>query len=254
MTRIVRRFALPVVLVAIWYWLSNDSTSPFYPPLRTIFQAFYDYWIRAHIVSDVLPSIERMLLGFAIAVIVGIALGLLLGTVPVLERFFSPEISFARSVPGSALIPVAVVLLGIGSKEKVALIAIVCLWPILLNAIDGVRALDPVAMDVVRSFNLPRMLVIRRVMAPCALPQIAAGLQTSVRLAFVMMVVSEMFAATNGIGYQTLSAQRDFDLPQMWSGIILLGLLGYLTNGAFTLVERRMLAWQRGAEAMLQSR
>lgn len=254
LTRLLQYFALPIVLVAIWYWQSDDSTSPYFPPLRVVLQNFYDYWIRDHITSDILPSLWRMLLGFVIAAVVGVGLGLVLGVFPALERFLAPEISFARSIPGSALVPVAVILLGIGAGEKVGLIALVCLWPVVLNAIDGVRSLDPVATDVVRAFNVPRWVAIRRVLVPCALPQIAAGLKTSVRLAFVMMVVSEMFAASNGIGYQTLNGQREFDLPQMWSGIILLGLLGYLTNAVFTLAEKRILRWRAGVDAMLQSR
>jgi ABC-type nitrate/sulfonate/bicarbonate transport system permease component len=88
-----------------------------------------------------------------------------------------------------------------------------------------------------------------RVMLPAASPQIFAGMRTSLSLALILMVISEMVASTNGIGYFVLQSQRTFAIPEMWSGILLLGILGYVLNGAFVLIERRVLRWHRGARA-----
>ncbi len=103
--------------------------------------------------------------------------------------------------------------------------------------------------ETARSYGIPRGQVVRRVMLPAATPQIFAGMRTSLSLALILMVISEMVASTNGIGFFVLQSQRSFAIPEMWSGILLLGLLGYLLNVAFVLIERRVLAWHRGARA-----
>jgi ABC-type nitrate/sulfonate/bicarbonate transport system permease component len=112
--------------------------------------------------------------------------------------------------------------LGVGTSMKVFIIAFVCLWPVLLNTIDGVAGVDPT---------------------------IFAGMRTSVSLALILMVISEMVASTNGNGYVVLQSQRSFAIPEMWSGILLLVILGYVLNVVFVLIERRVLRWRRGARA-----
>ena len=132
---------------------------------------------------------------------------------------------------------------------KVFIIAFVCVWPVLLNTIDGVGGVDPTLRETSRVYGVPRRDAILRVMLPAASPQIAAGMRTSLSLALILMVISEMVASSNGIGYFVLQSQRSFAIPEMWSGIILLGILGYLFNAVFLLLERRTLAWHRGARA-----
>jgi ABC-type nitrate/sulfonate/bicarbonate transport system permease component len=252
--RLVQLMALPAVLLVLWAWVSSDSEDVFYPPLTSILEAFRETWISSRIQSDVLPSLIRMLLGFMLAAAVAVPLGLLLGRVHVLERALQPLLHFARSLPGPALVPVFLSLMGYGDGMKVALIAFVCSFPILLNCIDGVRSVEPRLMDVVRMFGIGRVDRTLRVLVPAASPQIFAGLRVALQLAFIMMVVSEMVAATNGIGYQTLIAQKTFSIPSMWAGMLLLGILGYATNAVFGVIERRVLAWHASAFAATSRR
>jgi ABC-type nitrate/sulfonate/bicarbonate transport system permease component len=137
----------------------------------------------------------------------------------------------------------------VGNSMKVFIIAFVCVWPILLNTIDGVRGIDPTLADTTRVYGVPSGDRVWRVMLPAASPQIFAGMRTSLSLALILMVISEMVASTNGIGYFVLQSQRTFAIPEMWSGILLLGILGYVLNGIFALIERRVLRWHRGARA-----
>lgn len=234
---------LPVAIFVIWWFASANSTSPFFPPLQLILQTFVDSWLSTRGVSDIIPSLGRMIVGFMIAVVVGIALGALLGRLRLLAYALNPILQFFRSLPATALIPVAVVLFGIGDAPKIALIAFVSSFPILLNTIDGVRNIDPVLEDVCRSFRLNTMQRFRWVQLHAASPQVISGMRVALSLAFVLMVSAEMLGATNGIGYVTLLAQQGFQIPLMWSGLILLGLLGLFINGIFILVERKLLRW-----------
>jgi ABC-type nitrate/sulfonate/bicarbonate transport system permease component len=108
---------------------------------------------------------------------------------------------------------------------------------------------DPTLVDTGRVYRIPARDRLTHVVLPAAAPQIFAGMRTSLSLALILMVISEMVASSNGIGYFVLQSQRSFAIPEMWSGIILLGILGYAFNAIFLLLERRALAWHRGARA-----
>jgi ABC-type nitrate/sulfonate/bicarbonate transport system permease component len=241
--------AVPAAVVAlIWAW-TNQTDTYYFPPLGDVLTAFGDTWVFERVSTDVAPSLVRLGAGFAIAVVLGVAGGVLLGRSPVLRRVATPVVEFLRAIPPPALIPFAILVLGVDDDAKIFLIAVVCVWPVLLNAVDGVAGVEPALMETSRCYRISRADELRHVVLPAAAPQIFAGMRTSLSLALILMVISEMVASDNGIGYFVLQAQRTFAITEMWSGIILLGLLGYVLNAVFTLVERRVLAWHRGARA-----
>jgi ABC-type nitrate/sulfonate/bicarbonate transport system permease component len=142
-----------------------------------------------------------------------------------------------------------ILLHSIGNVQKVSFIAFFCLFPILLNTIDGVRGIDPTLIETARSYGIGRLERIRRIVLPAASPQISAGMRTSLSLAVIMMVLAEYFSSTSGVGYVLLISKNTFEMGPMWAAILLIGLLGYLLNVLFLLVERRLLAWHRGWRA-----
>jgi ABC-type nitrate/sulfonate/bicarbonate transport system permease component len=240
----------PVLVLVAWGVWSANAHSFYFPPLTTILQTFKDTWLFANVGSDVVPSLLRMFAGYLIAVVVAVSLGVPLGLSQVARRAASPIIEFLRAIPPPALVPAGIIVLGIGDSMKVFIIAVVCLFPVLLNTIDGVRGVDPTFIETSRVYGVRGFARLRTVVLPAALPQIFVGMRTSLSLALILMVISEMVASTNGIGYFVLRSQREFALPEMWAGILLLGLLGYLLNLIFLTVENRVLRWHRGAHAV----
>ena len=241
--------AVPVLVIAvIWVWSAGSSVY-YFPPLKDVLTTFKDTWLFDRFGSDVVPSLIRLIAGYLIAVAVGVGGGIALGLSPVLRRVSAPIVEFLRAIPAPALLPFALLVLGVGNDSKIFVIAFVCLWPILLNAVDGVSGVDPTLVDTGRVYRIPARDRLRHVVLPAAAPQIFAGMRTSLSLALILMVISEMVASSNGIGYFVLQSQRSFAIPEMWSGIILLGLLGYAFNAVFLMLERRALAWHRGARA-----
>jgi ABC-type nitrate/sulfonate/bicarbonate transport system permease component len=240
---------VPLALLALWAVWSAGSDTFYFPPLTKILETFGDTWLFERVGSDVLPSLQRLAMGYVIAVVAAVAIGIPLGLSRVARRATSPIVEFLRAIPPPALLPFAIVVLGVGNAGKVFLIAFVCLWPVLLNTIDGVTGIDPTLNETARSYGIRGRDRLRSIVLPAAAPQIFAGMRTSLSLALILMVISEMVASTNGIGFFVLQSQRSFAIPEMWSGILLLGLLGYALNVAFVLVERRVLAWHRGARA-----
>jgi ABC-type nitrate/sulfonate/bicarbonate transport system permease component len=240
---------VPLALVGLWAVWSARQRSYYFPPLGDILSAFRHAWLFERVGSDVLPSLGRMGLGFAIASTVGVSLGMALGRSRRGRRAATPFVEFLRAIPPPALIPIGLVAFGIGDGMKVFIIGVVCVWPILLNTIDGAAGIDPALEEVTRVYGIDRRDRIRHVLLPAAGPQIFAGLRAAVPLALIVMVISEMVASTNGIGYFILEAQRTFAIPEMWSGILLLGILGFTLNGATVLIERRVLRWHRESRA-----
>jgi ABC-type nitrate/sulfonate/bicarbonate transport system permease component len=248
--KIGAEIAVPLVLLLGWQLWTAHAQSPRFPRLSTILVEFRQMWLFSQFGTHVVPSLERIGLGFAIAVVAGVALGIPLGLSRLGRLLAMPHIEYWRAVPPPALLPISVVLLhSIGNVQKVAFIAFFCLFPVLLNTIDGVRGIDPTLGDTARSYGIPPLARIWRVALPAASPQIAAGMRNSLSLAVIMMVLSEYFSSTSGVGYVLLISKNTFQLAPMWAAIVLIGLLGYLLNVLFILAERRFLAWHRGWRA-----
>jgi ABC-type nitrate/sulfonate/bicarbonate transport system permease component len=245
----VLEIVVPLALLALWGVWSASSDTFYYPPLTEILKTFNETWVFERFGSDVVPSLLRLGAGYALAVVVAIAAGIPLGLHPTARRAASPIVEFLRAIPPPALLPLAIVVVGVGNTMKVLIIAFVCLWPVLLNTIDGIRGIEPTLNDTARVYEVRGLTRLRFITLPAAAPQIFAGMRTSLSLAVIMMVISEMVASTNGIGFFVLQSQRSFAIPEMWSGIVLLGILGYALNLLFVAVERRVLAWHRGAHS-----
>lgn len=246
LTQILYLVTLPVLLLAAWWISSASSTNMHFPPLADILAEFGPTWFEGRIVSDVLPSVGQMLIGYAIAVLVGVALGTLIGRSPALRAFLEPVLEFFRAIPPPVLIPVLLLFLGIGASMKIFLIAFGSLWPILLNTVEGVRAVDDVLRDTARTYRFGRLSTLRVLYLRGASPQIVAGARQALSVAIILMVISEMFAANNGLGFMIIQFQRSFALVEMWTGILFLGLIGILLSLIFRVFENRVLRWYHG--------
>jgi ABC-type nitrate/sulfonate/bicarbonate transport system permease component len=248
--KITLEIAVPLAILGAWQAYTAHLDSAKFPRLSTILVEFRQMWLFSQFGEHVVPSLERIALGFGIAVVVGVALGIPIGLSRWARLWTMPHIEYWRAMPPPALLPISIILLhSIGNRQKVAFIAFFCVFPILLNTIDGVRGIDPTLMETARSYNIPYREAIRRIVLPAASPQIAAGMRTSVSLAVIMMVLTEYFSSTSGVGYVLLISKNTFEFTPMWAAIVLIGVLGYLLNVVFILAERRVLAWHRGWRA-----
>jgi ABC-type nitrate/sulfonate/bicarbonate transport system permease component len=245
--KVAAEIAVPVAIVLAWEAWARSADSRFWPPPSTIVSQFQDLWLFARFRSDVVPSLIRILLGFGIGSAIGIVLGVPLGLSLWARKFAMPHVEYWRAMPPPALLPISVILLhSIGNLQKVSFIAFFCIFPVLLNTIDGVRGLDPTLVDTARAYGIPVNERIRRIVLPAAFPQISAGMRTSLSLAVIIMVVAEYFSSTSGVGYVLLISKNTFQLGPMWAAILLIGVIGYVLNLSYLLVERRLLAWHRG--------
>jgi ABC-type nitrate/sulfonate/bicarbonate transport system permease component len=237
---------LPVVLVSAWWVATAGSESFYWPPLQTILGVFGDTWLTGRLTSEVLPSIGRLLVGYVLALVLGIALGVAVGSSRALRAVLEPVLEFFRAVPPPVLVPIITLFAGIGNGSKILVIVSGCVWPVLLNTVEGVRSLDEVLDDTARCFRMRRRSRLVHLVLRGASPQIAAGARQALSIGIILMVISEMFAASNGLGFTIIQFQRGFAIPEMWSGIILLGLIGVALSLMFRIAESRALAWYTG--------
>lgn len=240
------RLWLPILLVALWWFTSAGSTNVYFPPLQTIMDTFVADWFGPRFVNDLLPSLGKFLVGFTIAAIGGVAIGTWLGLNAKAREATEPIVQFLRALPPPVLLPIGLLLFGITGTMNIFIIAFGAIWPTLLNTADGVRSLDPQLRDMAVSYRLTWRQRLFAVVLPSASPQIFAGLRVTLQLSIILIVVSEMVAATQGVGYYVLNSQQTFSVVQTWAGTILLGIIGYLATLVFLQVEKRVLSWQIG--------
>ena len=237
---------LPLALLVLWWFASANSTSVYFPPLSRIIETSGDLWFFDRTITDLLPTLVRVVIGFSIASVIGISLGFLLGSLRQVEEAVRPVLEFMRAIPGITLLPIAIMFLGLGNAMMVALIAFISLWPILLNTIEGTRSVDPMLREVVRSFRLRKSLRFFALLVPSAVPQILAGLRLGLTVAFIVTVTVEVFGNEGGLGQVIRSSQQTFLIADMWSAILVLGVAGYILNIVLRAIESRALRWHTG--------
>jgi ABC-type nitrate/sulfonate/bicarbonate transport system permease component len=256
---VAQRWVALVVATGCWEVTARQADSVFFPAPSAIAVRMRRLWFSgpaAHAflthdaTTNIVPSVARLLAGWLFAAVAGISAGVLLGRSPRALDYAGPLIHFFRAIPPPALVPVFIVMFKTGTQMQLATIAFGVIWPLLITSIDGARTVDPVALDTARAFRVSAARRVSRVILPAAAPKVFAGLRVSLSLSLILMVISELLGSTNGIGYELLGAQRNFELLDMWAGIALLGVLGYALNTALLAVERRLLAWHRGARQL----
>lgn len=214
-----------------------------WPPFFDIAQRWLQLLLNGDILTNLLPSLRRVALGYAFAVVTAVSLGLLIGYSKRIFNLMEPTLEALRPISVIALIPVIILFLGLEDTMKVFIIAYACFFPILLNTISGVRDVDPVLIDTARTFKLSRWQTVRRVIVPAATPFIFTGMRISVGFSLMAMVAAEMLTGGDGVGAFILDSQRTFKVKDMYAGIITLGVLGYLANRAFVGIEHWILRW-----------
>lgn len=254
---VLLRLVVPAAIIGVWYLISQGERSGLFvkDPL-TSFQRFVDEFLSSDAsrfflgdatFDHLFPSVGRALAGLGIAIVVGVVIGIMLGISPVLTALFQPLIHLGRSLPSPALLGVFFFLFGTGDSPKIFLIAFSVVWPILLNTIDGVASIGQARAQAAQVFRIPARDVLFHIVLPGAAPKIFAGIRTSLSFALILMIISELQKSENGLGYLLIQSQRTFDYAGFWAVLIVLVILGVAFNFIFLAIERRALAWHRGA-------
>ncbi len=236
---------LPALLLAAWEAAHRGGLADrfLFPSLVEIGASLWGALRSGRLPAALAISLARGLAGYLLAGILAVGLGLLAGRSPALQRLIGPLVEFLRPLPSAALLPLAILFLGVGDAMKVFLVAWACFFPILVSTIDGVRGVPPALLETAQNLGLGRLRTLFGVVLPSASPAIVSGLRVALPLMLVLVVVSEMVAGSSGIGFLIVEAERAFRVPDMYAFLGALALLGYTLNRGFLALDHRLLHW-----------
>jgi ABC-type nitrate/sulfonate/bicarbonate transport system permease component len=234
-------------------WELGSRAAPamqlYFPPVSQVLAALAESLLSGPMIAQLAVTVGRFLQGYLLAAVIGVSLGVVLGHFRFLHGLLATVIEFLRPMPSVAIIPVAVLMLGIGDAMIVAVTVYATLWPVLINTIDGVRHIENILIQTGRTFGLNRGPLLWRVILPAASPYVVTGLRIGLSIALILVTTAEMVVGSRGLGFYILDEERSMNTANMYAGIVLVAALGYALNRLFLLLEARMLKWRHGMMA-----
>jgi ABC-type nitrate/sulfonate/bicarbonate transport system permease component len=245
-SRAVRFLALPILCVAVWWVASRfGGVNPVLLPDPTaVARAFYQLSVSGALEQHILTSLKRVLAGFAVAAVLGVPLGLILGLYRPVEAFADGLLSLLRPIPPFAWIPLAILWFGIGDGSTEFIVVYAAFFPILLNTIAGVRGIDRMLLRAAHSIGARGVSLFWHVIIPGALPTVFTGLRIGLGIAWMSIVAAELVAAQSGLGYMIMFYRSLFITENVLVGMLSIGVLGFLMDCAMRLVEARLMPWR----------
>jgi ABC-type nitrate/sulfonate/bicarbonate transport system permease component len=247
--------AFIAVLLVMWEMAVATGTisSLSVPRMSEILVTWWRLILSGELLRELGDSLWRMFVGYFFGVSLGVLLGLLMGYFRLFYNLLEPVTEVLRPIPSPAYLPIVILFLGIDDEMKIFMIAFASLFPVLINTYSGVRSVDPIQLQTARTFGVAGRKLVWQVVLPAASPYIFTGMRVSLAVALIVMVISEMVAASSGIGYFILSAQRGFKIREMFAGVLTLAVVGYVLNRLFVAIENRVLAWHYGYTQQLRN-
>ncbi|SDI08557.1 NitT/TauT family transport system permease protein [Actinokineospora alba] len=219
-----------------------DAT--FLPPFSEVAAAWVELLGNGQLTTNAQASLVRSFTGFGLAVLIAVPLGLLIGWYKPVANLLGPLLEVFRNTAALALLPVFVLLLGIGETSKITIVLYACTWPILLNTISAVRGVDPTLLRLARSMDLSGIRLFQKVILPASVPTVFTGIRLAGAVSILVLVAAEMVGAKAGLGYLINASQYNFAIPQMYAGIITISVIGVTFNQLLVALERRFTSWR----------
>jgi ABC-type nitrate/sulfonate/bicarbonate transport system permease component len=236
----------PLLLLALWEVLARTHLIDvrFFPAPSAILAEVWQTTQNGELWASLRVSLARILVGFTFGALPGIVLGILMGLIPWVRSACLPLVSAIYPIPKSAILPLIMLIFGIGELSKWVFIAIGVFFPVLINAMAGVLTIDRIYLDVGRNYGARGLSFLLTIALPGALPVIFAGLKLGFGIALILVVIAEIVASRAGIGFLIWSAWQIFDVEKLYTGLVVIGLLGYLSSEAIDALERIAVPWR----------
>jgi ABC-type nitrate/sulfonate/bicarbonate transport system permease component len=235
------RGLLPLALLLTAWQLLQSGPSPYFPAPSQWWAATVALIDRQHLAAAFGATVLTFLEGLGLAIAIGTGLGVLIGISDRTARALQPLLEFMRAIPPPVTVPVAALLIGYNESMKLTVVVLSALWPVLLNASSAVRQIDPVLLDVARSFRLSAAERLTRVILPAIVPALLIGIRVAIPLAIVVTLLVEMLTSLPGIGAIMIMSQRNFQSGEVYALLVLVGLFGFVVNDLFALIEGAIL-------------
>lgn len=226
----------------------------FLPPLSVVIKTVGQLWHEGALYTHLIVSLWRALLGVLLAITIALPLGFILeGWFPTVSKRLDPLFRLFSHINPFSLAPVFILLFGIGELEKLAIITLVALWPVLFHTTTGIRSVDPLLIKTAHSMNVSKTFLARKVLLPDALPTIITGLRVGTQMAVFMLVAAEMLGASAGLGWLVHNSAMQYQIPRMYAGGVFIILLGICMNKIILQIEKGSLFWKDSVEILDQA-
>jgi NitT/TauT family transport system permease protein len=247
----LRGVVMPLLLIIIWEAVCRAGlVSPIMLPAPSAIVIKWIEWLRSgELLLDILGSLGRVTGGFLLGAGLALPLGLFMGASPRVYEYINPIIQVLRPIPPIAWIPMSILWFGLGNPPAIFLISLGAFFPVLMNTIAGVQNVDGIYLRAARNLGAGQSAMFRRVILPAATPYILAGIRIGIGTAFIVVIVSEMIAVNNGLGYRILEAREFMWSDKIIAGMITIGLLGLAIDQLMNLVNNYLLRWHRGLDS-----
>ncbi|HTG69757.1 MAG TPA: ABC transporter permease [Candidatus Udaeobacter sp.] len=250
LTKLRKAFKVSVVIASLLiFWelaprigLVNIT---FFPPLTEVLSAWWQLLISGDLAEHTSASLLRSAGGFLLAIVISIPLGLAIGWWKSVSEYLNPLLELMRNTAALAILPVFILLLGLGETSKIAIVLYACFFPLLLNTISGVQNVDPLLIKSARSMGLSSVRLFYKVIIPAALPTMFVGIRQAGASSILVLVAAEMVGAQSGLGYLIQYAQFNFQIPNMYAGIISISVIGLIINYLLVGLEKRLTRWKQ---------
>jgi NitT/TauT family transport system permease protein len=236
-----------LVLLLLWQFAPQAGLvdSVFLPPFSDVLHAGWTLIGNGQLADHLGASLTRAAVGFAVAVAVGVPLGLAMAWFPRVADYAGPVLELFRNTAALALLPVFVLVLGIGETSKVSLVVYAGVFPVALGTIAGVRSTDPLLVKAAHAMGIGHVSLFAKVVLPGAVPSVFTGIRQAASASILVLIAAEMVGARAGLGYLITAAQASFAIPDMYVGIFAIAVLGVLVNVVLVALERRISRWRK---------
>lgn len=247
--RAVRVSSAVVAFLTLWEVAPRIGVvdKVFLPPFSEVVGAWLALAANGQLAEHVSASLARAIVGLVIGIAISIPLGVAIAWYRPVAEFLNPLLELFRNTAALALLPVFILILGIGETSKVALVVYAASFPILLNTISGVRTVDPLLIKSARSLGFAPIALFWKVVLPAAVPTIFTGLRMAAASSILVLIAAEMVGAKAGLGYLITAAQLNFQIPNMYAGIVTIALVGVVFNAVLVAIESRLSGWRQTA-------
>jgi NitT/TauT family transport system permease protein len=238
----------PILLLGIWEIAAHRGwiDSRFFPAPSEGFQAAAVMLKTGELWQHLSVSFVRIAVGFAIGAVAGILLGLAMGLFGPVRALIQPLVDGTFPIPKIAILPLFIMIFGIGEESKYAIIAVAVVYLVLINTMAGVRNIDSIYLDVCRNYHASKMMMFTDVALPGALPMILTGLKLGMGVALLILVSAEFVGAKSGIGYLIWNSWQTFQVEKMYVGLLVVALLGFIAASLLNALERLLIPWKQG--------
>lgn len=238
----------PLILLGMWEICARTGVIDvrFFPAPSNVIRHLIEMIGTGDLWRHLAASLYRLIVGFLVGCVPAIMIGLAIGLYRPVRAAFDPLISATYPIPKSSLLPLILLIFGLGESSKIAMVAIGVFYPVVINTAAGVRQIAPIFLDVGQNFGASRFNMFRTVALPGALPLIMTGVKLGAGMGLVLIAIAEMVGAKSGLGYMIWNAWELFDVQTMYVGLFVIAIIGFLLNAGFDMLERVIVPWRRG--------